>query len=143
MVSACGIAQIVSDTRFYSEDVLSVFLEALVAVTQAADGFHGHGQNGHSSVADSKKPDQGIGGKAAHSPASLSLEGCIDGISDAMLSSSAVVFVSPSSVSWLENLLVETSLRNRDRLFLFWILLSQHYEKTIRGTVALTYPLER
>ena len=141
MVSACGIAQIVSDTRFYSEDVLSVFLEALVAVTQAADGFHG--QNGHISTADSKKTEQGLGGKGAHSPASLSLEGCIDGISDAMLSSSAVVFVSPSSVSWLENLLVETSLRNRDRLFLFWVLLSQHYEKTIRGTVALTYPLER
>ena len=143
MVSACGIAQIVSDTRFYSEDVLTVFLEALVVVAQAADGFHGNSENVESSMVDSKKPDTGIEKKGAHSPASLCLACCVDGISDSMLSSSAVVFVSPSSVSWLENLLVETSLRNRDRLFIFWILLSQHYEKTIRGAVVLTYPLER
>ena len=143
MVSACGIAHIVSDTRFYSEDVLSVFLEALVAVAQAADGFHGHGQNGQSSMVDSKKPDPGSVKKGARSQASLCLEDCIDGISDSMLASSAMVYISPSSVSWLENLLVETSLRNRDRLFIFWILLSQHYEKTIRDAVVLTYPLER
>ena len=134
MVSACGIAQIVSDTRFYSEDVLDVFLEALVAVAQAADGFH---------VIDRAKPGLGIERKGAQSPASLCLDGCIDGITDSMYSSSAVVYVSPSSVSWLENLLVETSLRNRDRLFIFWTLLTQHYEKTIQGAVVLTYPLER
>lgn len=141
MVSACGIAQIVSDTRFYSEDVLDVFLEALVAVAQAADGFHGQG--GQSGVIDSAKPGPGIERKGAQSPVSLCLDGCIDGITDSMYSSSAVVYVSPSSVSWLENLLVETSLRNRDRLFIFWVLLSQHYEKTIQGAVVLTYPLER
>lgn len=143
MVSACGIAQIVSDTRFYSEDVLDVFLEALVAVAQAADGFHDNGQSSRSSVIDRAKPGLGIERKGAQSPASLCLDGCIDGITDSMYSSSAVVYVSPSSVSWLENLLVETSLRNRDRLFIFWTLLTQHYEKTIQGAVVLTYPLER
>jgi hypothetical protein len=53
------------------------------------------------------------------------------------------VCVSASSVSWLENILVEASLRNRDRLSLLWDSLSMHYEMTIQNAAILTYSLER
>jgi hypothetical protein len=138
MVAACGIAQIISDTRFYSEDTLYHFFESLVAVTETADGFE-HVRARSESIKESEnKPTE-----SSNCSVSTGLRAVMGELSDSLLRSSSETFVSPSSVTWLENLLVEASLRNRDRLSLFWTLLAQHYETTIKRTVLLTYPLER
>jgi hypothetical protein len=139
MVAACGIAQIISDTRFYSEDTLCHFFESLVAVTETADGFeHIKARSEDIKESENKSTD-----KNSNCPVSAGLQAVMGELSDSLLRSSSEAFVSPSSVTWLENLLVEASLRNRDRLSLFWTLLAQHYETTIKRTVLLTYPLER
>ena len=139
MVAECGIAQIISDTRFYSEEALRHFFESLVAVTERADGFE-HIRTPNES---SKESENRVTEKNSNCAVSTELQAVMGELSDALLRSSAEAFVSPSSVTWLENLLVEASLRNRDRLSLFWTLLAQHYETTIKRTVLLTYPLER
>lgn len=150
MVSACGIAQIVSDTRFYNESTLQCFLESLVAVSETADGFDLQRTSaGNSSELDGlKTPCEEESGKSRGDSGSkctsnTAMQHIVDGVSDQLLSRSSSAFVSLSSVSWLENVLVETSLRNRDRLALFWTLLSHHYEATIQNAALLTYPLER
>ena len=140
MVAACGIAQIISDTRFYSEDTLCYFFESLVAVTETADGFE-HVRKRSESIKESSITLSAE--KNSNCSVSTGLQAIMGELSDALLRSSSEAFVSPSSVTWLENLLVEASLRNRDRLSLFWTLLAQHYETTIKRTVLLTYPLER
>lgn len=139
MVAACGIAQIISDTRFYSEDTLCYFFESLVAVTETADGFE-HVRVQSESI---KASEHTSTEKSSHCSVCAGLQAIMGELSGALLRSSSEAFVSPSSVTWLENLLVEASLRNRDRLSLFWTMLAQHYETTIKRTVLLTYPLER
>ncbi len=51
--------------------------------------------------------------------------------------------ISSSSVAWLEMLLVEVSLRNRDRFGVIWPLLIRHYTETLDDFHSLTYVAER
>ena len=51
---------------------------------------------------------------------------------------------SSSSVAWLEMVLVEISLRNRDRFSTFWPILKHHYIRVLSGPlVTLSYITER
>jgi len=51
---------------------------------------------------------------------------------------------SSSSVAWLEMVLVEISLRNRDRFSTFWPVLKHHYIRVLSGPlVTLSYITER
>jgi hypothetical protein len=51
--------------------------------------------------------------------------------------------VSRSSVAWFEMLLVEISLRNRDRFGTVWPLLSAHYSRILMGSLTFSYITER
>lgn len=52
--------------------------------------------------------------------------------------------VSHSSVAWLEILLVDVALRNRDRFVLIWPVLELHYTRTLCGqTGSISYVHER
>ncbi|KAJ1390138.1 hypothetical protein B484DRAFT_439804, partial [Ochromonadaceae sp. CCMP2298] len=52
--------------------------------------------------------------------------------------------LSAPTVSWLEMILVEVSLRNRDRFTSFWPILKAHYLRTLTGPhVRLSYTTER
>jgi hypothetical protein len=53
--------------------------------------------------------------------------------------------VSRASVAWFEMLLVEISLRNRDRFGAFWPLLSAHYSRVLieSSHITMSYVTER
>lgn len=120
-----------------------------MAVSETADGFDLQRDSSGNLEVDGLKACEEDVGKIRMADSGLkctsqtAMQGILDGVSDALLSRSSSAFVSLSSVSWLENVLVETSLRNRERLALFWSLLSHHYEATIQNAALLTYPLER
>lgn len=51
---------------------------------------------------------------------------------------------SSSTIAWLEMVLVEVSLRNRDRFHVFWAVLKHHYIRVLSGpSVKLSYITER
>ena len=149
-MAMCGVAQLVSDTRFFNEDTLRYFFESLVAATETGDGL-GPSQL-PSLPLDSDLTallTEGNGNKVIVQSSSNpnvvenDLVSIMTTVSESLLSTSSFELISTSSVSWLENLLVESSLRNRDRLSVFWDLLAEHYETTIQNAVLLTYALER
>jgi hypothetical protein len=52
--------------------------------------------------------------------------------------------VSAASAAWLENILVDIALRNRERLMIIWPLLRAHYVNTLsHGVVVTSYITER
>eukprot|EP00596_Hydrurales_sp_CCMP1899_P004941 CAMPEP_0119047238 /NCGR_PEP_ID=MMETSP1177-20130426/51980_1 /TAXON_ID=2985 /ORGANISM="Ochromonas sp, Strain CCMP1899" /LENGTH=1905 /DNA_ID=CAMNT_0007021581 /DNA_START=110 /DNA_END=5824 /DNA_ORIENTATION=- len=141
MVASCGIAQLVSDTRFLDEDTMRIFFKSLITTSQSADGFlhlmnpsDNSSNTGHENVST---------GRTYGSLIEDNLDVVVLTVSEPLLSAYSRVGVSASSVSWLENILVEASLRNRDRLSLLWDSLSMHYEMTIQNAAILTYSLER
>lgn len=157
-MASCGIAQLVSDTRFFTEDTLLTFFESLINATETGDGMADSGLLVPSTDStcdlndlvvisnDSKTDDtksNAMNSIVDNNVVESNLKSIMASVSDLQLISTSVDFISASSISWLENLLVEASLRNRDRLSLFWNLLVRHYEKTILAAVVLTYPLER
>lgn len=143
MVVSCGVAQLVPDTRFLGENTLQYFFESLILAAEIGDGFvqppsSSATVNGESipeiEISMNRRKDVGV--------IESELEASISELSG-LLSVSLRSRISASSVSWLENLIAEASLRNRDRLSVLWRLLSQHYEMTIQNAVVLTYSLER
>ena len=161
-MAACGVAQLVSDTRFYSEGTLCDFFSALVAAAEGGDGLDSvrsietmadpcssdsMAQAGEREVCEAKEKedqnDQNSNSLSSCNRIEKSLAVVTATMDDQLLAASSFELISACSVSWLENILVEASLRNRDRLSLLWDLLSQHYEATIQGATLLTYPLER
>ena len=50
---------------------------------------------------------------------------------------------SAATIAWLENVLVEVILRNRDRFTLLWPILSTHYSAGLCPTSTLSYAVER
>ena len=155
-MASCGVAQLVSDTRFFTESTLGTFFESLVSATESGDGVMEPEPSIPSKINRSGSPgillneNKAINLKLVEKKSKIntnevenSLLLIMSSISDLQLKASSKDLVSASSVSWLENILIEASLRNRDRLCLFWNLLVQHYEMTIETAVLLTYPLER
>jgi hypothetical protein len=53
-------------------------------------------------------------------------------------------YVSKSSIAWLEMMLIEIALRNRDRFALYWPILKLHYQKCLGNQFTrLSYVSER
>jgi hypothetical protein len=144
MVAACGVAQLVPDTRFLNENTMSHFFESLIATTETADGFIQLSSNSLEveTILETDKESEDRS-RSYVSLVDQNLELVVGTISEPLLSACARASISASSVSWLENLLIEASLRNRDRLSIFWPSLSLHYETTITNAMVLTYSLER
>ena len=110
LVEKCGIAQLVSDTRFMNESILQDFTISLISTTESLE-------NGNVKI-ELKKED-------STDPNINQLQNLISDIN------SNLPPPSESSRSWLEMILVETALRNRDRFSLLWPHISMHYNRML------------
>jgi hypothetical protein len=114
LVDKCGVAQLVSDTRFMSESILQDFTRALITMTEMEASDKKQNESATRPV-DEFKADSCL----------VSLEKMVGAISE------KIAPPSDESRAWLEMILVETSLRNRDRFSLLWSPISTHYYKTL------------
>lgn len=124
LVSACEIASLISGTRFLSEASLMTLVGAILRLAEGANV--------------SVLSDRGIRDGAAASRDPLeAVQTIISNICyDTPLPSSA-------TASWLEMILVDISLRNRDRFGRLWPSLDAHYRRVLSGSDTISYVTER
>lgn len=140
VIASSGAAQLVSDSRFLSEANLETLLRSLVAVTEAKDA---RAESPGSTKLDADATEN----KAAQYSRNVSEELLF--VAKEFLSASHTALASKHSfssatIAWLEMVLVEISLRNRDRFHTFWSILKHHYIRVLSGPlVALSYVTER
>ena len=141
LVSACQISHLVSDTRFLTESTLIFFLEALVKTSEARELL--------ASETLKSTREKTVGG-ARGTSLSHDFIDISNGRSAAerlkeLVRSLSVDLPPPSesSSAWLEMLLVEAALRNRDRFAILWSLLDSHYRRTLGAADVLSYCVER
>jgi hypothetical protein len=133
LVAACGVASLVSGTRFLGEASLVKLFDALVACAEAPVHAQAAALQRDRSTSAVRGLSQGQGRRAP-------LE-----VVASILSSVCQDLPSPSlpTCAWLEMVLVDTALRNRDRFQLLWPSLEAHYGRTLCGCDAVTYLTER
>ena len=150
MIEACGIAQLVPDTRLLGDESLLLFTETLVATAEISDGFfsvdaelatraanhHGDVESSSGAVASATDRQQNL---AVVTPYVKALQ-AVGGRAFAALVNKCV---SASSVCWLEMVLASACARNRDRFSILWPLMSTHYRNTLLNAKRLTYSFER
>ena len=130
LVSACGISSLISGTRFLTEASLVSLLASIVNLAIA------HDSTPHASSAVTRQFASN-GGSVSRDPL-VALEGIISSVC-----SSDTPLPSLATCSWLEMVLVDISLRNRDRFAMLWPLLDAHYRKALGGSDAVSYLTER
>ncbi len=125
----------ISDTRFMSEDGLSAFVKSLVRSAEATLPARTSCPTTTAPCADiSGSIDVGIKTRDFMDRISTAVEGVASGPKA----------VSRASVAWFEMLLVEVSLRNRDRFGVIWPILAEHYRTAVGGPdFSLDYVAER
>ena len=121
-----GIEQLFSDSRFLEEDKLQLFLKSLISAVESD-------QRGNIS-AESNLLDSGVLNSELGISSTILSCGelaakAIEELSGRLRKRQRVL--SAAAVSWLEMLLVEVALRNRDRFASIWPLLRDHYTRTI------------
>ena len=130
-IAQSGIVDIIVDSKFVDDDVLKKYV---LAVSNLSDSSTGWGHSFFRSI-DVFAPEVDESKTAFdwswnnHYAKLQELQGCMEG---AVLEMSTP---SLSSTSWLEVILVEFVLRNRDRIDCVWPTLAQHY---IRSAVAIS-----
>lgn len=129
-----NIHHLVSDTRFMAEADLAVFVASLVQATESAC---------RPSTLDLVAEADGHAGSSS-TGASCRKILVAEVLRRAELSAASPQCRSSASVAWFEMLLVEISLRNRDRFGAVWPILSEHYARTLRERpVPVSYVTER
>lgn len=140
VIGGAGTAQLISDSRFLSEKSLDTLLRSLVGVAEAKDNL-----SAASKVSSTDTQQEGDGAALFSRNSSEQLLFS----TKAFLAESHAALAqrhsfSSSSVAWLEMVLVEISLRNRDRFSTFWPILKHHYIRVLSGPlVTLSYITER
>lgn len=153
MVANSGAAQLVSDSRFLSEANLESLLKSLVYAAEAkdeflrTDAFPISPRSTGSSNKNSPVPGTAEGGKDLEQSVSAT-QLLLQQAKAAVLGCQGALNIrhsfSSSTVAWLEMVLVEVSLRNRDRFNTFWPILRHHYVRVLSGPhVTLSYITER
>lgn len=121
-IAGTNISQIVSDTRFIPESGLINCIDSLLKVVMATED---------EVVCDFLQPDE---------------EGLVPLLMKmSSARSKAVLNITSSSIAWMEMMLVDISLRNRDRFSSIWPSLQRHYSTSLhrdRG-FQLSYVAER
>lgn len=144
MIGRAGTAQLVSDSRFLSEQSLDALLRSLVAVAEAKDQLplrEASSPSENCSVGEQKCDEAPLFSRNSSEELLHCTEELLS-VSHAALA--AKHSFSSSSVAWLEMVLVETSLRNRDRFNTFWPILKHHFIRVLSGPlVTLSYITER
>jgi hypothetical protein len=133
-MSTTSIQQLVSDTRFLSEAHLEILLKCLVGVSEVKDDCSA--ENGKETPVFLSKNIFDINSQTIAKCRMLFLD-CSKSLKSPLSFSSA-------TIAWLEMVLVEISLRNRDRFQTFWPILKHHYIRVLSGSQAsLSYITER
>jgi hypothetical protein len=132
------VGQLVSDSRFLSEASLDAMLRSLVCVAECKDeaqrSIAEFAEAALAEISDLPPPSQPADERWGS-------EGFLAECSAAVQCKHSF---SSSSVAWLEMVLVEVSLRNRDRFQSFWPTLKHHYVRVLCGSaVGLSYVTER
>lgn len=143
-----GLGQLVSDSRFMEEPALQQFLVGLIAAVESDQrgDFDFQVSQGFTT---SPEP----AAAAPHSSFTLSCgevaAAAVDKLTQ-QLRRHRRPALSAAAVSWLEVLLVDVALRNRDRFSVVWPLLRDHYKRTLSGagdggaaSIKLSYITER
>lgn len=151
-----GIIQLVSDSRFLSEAVLQQFLKSLITVIEVKeDEFTVVGNNTHEVMIDPStdmmmmmRVDTGVTGLSGRQQTLDFIEilngKYVEFFSQCRQSLNSRFSFSSSTIAWLEMILVDVSLRNRDRFNIIWPILKHHYLKVLSGSyVKLSYIAER
>jgi len=138
LVAICGIDQLVADTKFLSGDMLENFFRAIIDVI------------GRSDTSVNAEPmlscvsydfDEKVDADAKRIMIEDNIFGSLQGYSRYLIQ--RLPKCSAASCAWMEMLLVEASLRNRDRLSLIWPIISNHYIDTLGNAEKLSFSLER
>ena len=134
LVMSTGISNLIADTRFMSEEVLKSYLTSLILHIQRSDkssSFLVGAEINTSSESNGESLDENEWfGRA-------SLESIVKYVSE------DVLIASQSSCCWMEIILVDSVLRNRDRFWRTWPLLASHYRSALTSATDLSYTLER
>lgn len=129
-MKATSVEKLVSDSRYMADANLTSFVSALVGIIEGLD---------------EEKPTSPAAGAAA-AAASASSAAVVKS-SYSLLSSTQKIAkfksISHSSVAWLEMLVVDVALRNRDRFVLIWPILELHYTRTLCVSNTISYVYER
>lgn len=152
MVASSGAPQLVSDSRFLSEAALEALLKSLVLAAEAKDEFlrtdafplSPSVKVGSSFKTNSTEVEENMGEQQVVSSTEQLLQRTKSTILDCQGALNSRHSFSSSTVAWLEMVLVEVSLRNRDRFHTFWPILRHHYIRVLSGPhVSLCYVTER
>lgn len=138
-MATCHVAQLVPDSRFLPENSLDAVLRSLVCVTECKDEtVRAIAEFAEAALAEvSPEPEPEVSYTEERWSVGELLARCTSALQGRQSFSSA-------SVAWLEMVLVEVSLRNRDRFQSFWPILKHHYIRSLCGSsVQLSYITER
>ena len=146
MLLESGLGQLVSDSRFMEGPALQKFLSGLIAAAESDQRGDFDFQITHR---PSSSPEAAT---AAQSGLTLSCgevaAAAVDNLTQQLWRRKKPA-LSAAAVSWLEVLLVDVALRNRDRFSVVWPLLRDHYKRTLfgaedgGGSIQLSYITER
>lgn len=148
LVSVCGVSHLVADTRFLAESQLLGYFQALIFVIEKSDAscmsnasFPRANQRFQNQVPPIPKAQPPSNPKANFTKTLYRGLDRLRAIASREIDE--LQAVSPSSCAWLEIVLVESALRNRDRFPLLWESMSNHYMSTLSGANVLSYSFER
>ena len=134
-----GIARLISDSRFLSEDSLlnSMSVIALCAEAASSSTTTNAADSTWLTFFDQTIAKQQQNQAVIRDPVLAILAENLQAIK------SFVPRCSAASGSWLEVVLVEMSMRNRDRFLLLWPILDTHYRSALIAATTVNYINER
>jgi hypothetical protein len=119
VIAMCGIQSLVADTKFLNDESLLLVVRTIMNKSE----------------------------KSSSTLSSFNDSDDFDGIIKQILElyESTLPHMSRASIAWLELLVVEIAIRNRDRFALLWPILSSHYLRSLGNTkeICVDYILER
>jgi hypothetical protein len=122
VIGRCGVDEIVRNSKFLDDSSLTIYIQALIA------NIEGLGVEGE------KVPTQP---SEISKKVELTIESALN------LCTSRLPPQSASSIAWLEMILADIALRNRDRFHLIWPALSKHYFDSLNSVSQVDYCVER
>ena len=141
MIAQCGVANLVSDSRFLNETALRGFFTSLLAAAEGGRSFE-RASDTSTSVSTSTPLAAALAAELQEDVGN-DVSKLMARLQELLLKQyTSLPTASAASTAWLEILVVETSLRNRDRFALLWPDLSQHYHRCI-SPLTVYYPPEQ
>lgn len=152
LVSACGITSLVSGTKFLSEQTLRMLVDALINLAEAEETSKQAANIPASPVANRSRGASQDTRERARTSSGIARDNCDSSEPlDQLRSVTAIItnvcndlpLPSQATKAWLEMILVDIALRNRDRFTALWPSLDTHYRRSLSGADQLSYVAER